>query len=79
MAITALYDGDYLANRDSRNPGPGVLGAVSSTEAKADDDTIDTGSYIFTVLDDDTTDTDLATEGLNAAVDERVTVTQAAE
>lgn len=78
MAITALYDGDYLANRDKRNPGIGVLGAVSSTLAKADGDTIVTGDYTNTVADDDSTDANLATAGLNADIDERVTITQAA-
>lgn len=83
MAIRAIYESDGGEDIDLRNPGYGFVCAVDTASALTAASTIElvapasgVAGIDFDVDETATEDTDLATQGTNANVAQRVTVTQ---
>lgn len=83
MAIRAIYEPDASNTIDLRNPGYGFVAAVDTASALTASSTIQivaetatTDGLDFDVDETATQDADLATQGINTNVAQRVTATQ---
>lgn len=83
MAIRAIYEPDETNTIDLRNPGYGFVAAVDTASALTASSTIEINAPAsgvpgldFDVAETASEDADLANQGVNANVAQRVTATQ---